>query len=349
MNINTIGHLVKTNPIKANLKPDDRRQKIDRMKRLYKPVNDKYDIRHVGRCSSMVEHSFRKAEVEGSNPSIGFMNLSEKYDLLQEIFKDFGKVVVAYSGGVDSTFLLKAAVDTLGTENVLACISAGPSEPRSQLQNAKNLAAQIGATLQTIETNELDDPQFTANKADRCFHCKSHLCQVLLDIAKEHSFENVIFGTNYDDLDDFRPGNRAMKVFGIRCPLAEAKLTKDDIRQLSRRMNLPTADMPASPCLASRISYGLEVTEKRLKQIEEAEDFLRTLGLVEFRVRHHDTIARIEVNPQDIEKITAEPLRCQIVDKMKSLGFKFVTVDLQGFRSGSLNEPLSEEEKQKSL
>jgi len=277
------------------------------------------------------------------------MNLSEKYDLLQEIFKDFGKVVVAYSGGVDSTFLLKAAVDTLGTENVLACISAGPSEPRSQLQNAKNLAAQIGATLQTIETNELDDPQFTANKADRCFHCKSHLCQVLLDIAKEHSFENVIFGTNYDDLDDFRPGNRAMKVFGIRCPLAEAKLTKDDIRQLSRRMNLPTADMPASPCLASRISYGLEVTEKRLKQIEEAEDFLRTLGLVEFRVRHHDTIARIEVNPQDIEKITAEPLRCQIVDKMKSLGFKFVTVDLQGFRSGSLNEPLSEEEKQKSL
>jgi len=140
-----------------------------------------------------------------------------------------------------------------------------------------------------------------------------------------------------------------MKVFGIRCPLAEAKLTKDDIRQLSRRMNLPTADMPASPCLASRISYGLEVTEKRLKQIEEAEDFLRTLGLVEFRVRHHDTIARIEVNPQDIEKITAEPLRCQIVDKMKSLGFKFVTVDLQGFRSGSLNEPLSEEEKQKSL
>jgi len=277
------------------------------------------------------------------------MNVKEKYNSLQEILRKLGKVVVAYSGGVDSTFLLKAAVDTLGTENVLACISAGPSEPQNQLQRAKNLAAQIGATLQTIETNELGDPKFTVNKADRCFHCKSHICRILLDLAKERGFAHVIFGTNYDDLDDFRPGNRAMEVFGVRCPLAEAKLTKDDIRQLSRQLNLPTADLPASPCLASRIAYGLEVTEQRLKQIEQAEDFLRTLGLVEFRVRHHDTIARIEVDPQDIEKVATEPLRSQISDKIKSLGFKFVSVDLQGFRSGSLNEPLSEEEKQKSL
>jgi len=277
------------------------------------------------------------------------MTVQEKFSKLQKILREMDSVIVAYSGGVDSTFLLKAAVDTLGTENVLACMSTGPSEPRNQLRLAKNLAAQIGAKLQTIETNELGDPKFTANKADRCFHCKSHLCRVLLEIAKEQGFENVIFGTNYDDLDDFRPGNRAMKVFGIRSPLAEAHLTKDDIRQLSRQLNLPTADMPASPCLASRIAYGLEVTEQRLRQIDQAEQFLRSLGLVEFRVRHHDTIARIEVNPQDIGKITAEPLRSQIVDKLKSLGFKFVTIDLQGFRSGSLNEPLSEEEKQKSL
>jgi uncharacterized protein len=275
--------------------------------------------------------------------------LEEKYNTLQKIIKDLTKVIVAFSGGVDSTFLLKAAVDTLGSENVLACISIGPVEPANQLEKAAKVAEKIGAQLQAIETDELGDPNFTANKADRCFHCKSHLCKVLLDIAKEQGFNHVIFGTNYDDLDDFRPGNRAMKVFGIRSPLAEAKLTKDDIRQLSRQMNLPTADLPASPCLASRIAYGLEVTEKRLKQIEEAEDFLRTLGLVEFRVRHHDTIARIEVNPKDIEKITEEPLRSKIVDKLKSLGFKFVTVDLQGFRSGSLNEPLSEQEKQKSL
>jgi uncharacterized protein len=170
-----------------------------------------------------------------------------------------------------------------------------------------------------------------------------------LDLAKEQGFDHVIFGTNYNDLDDFRPGNRAMKVFGIRSPLAEAQLTKDEIRQLSRQLNLPTADLPSSPCLASRISYGLEVTEQRLKQIDQAEEFLRSLGLVEFRVRHHDTIVRIEVNPQDIGKITTEPLRSQIVKELKSLGFKFVTVDMQGFRSGSLNEPLSEDEKRKSL
>jgi len=277
------------------------------------------------------------------------MNLQEKFGSLQTILKKLDTVVVAYSGGVDSTFLLKAAVDTLGAENVLACMSVGPVEPKGQLDRAVKVAKNIGVRLKTIEADELSNPLFTANKADRCFHCKSHLCRILSDIAKEQGFKHVVFGTNYDDLDDYRPGNRAMKVFGIRSPLAEAKLTKNDIRQLSKKLGLPTADLPASPCLASRFAYGLEVTEQRLKQIDEAENFLRTLGLVEFRVRHHDTIARIEVNPQDIVKVTAEPVRSQIVKKMKSLGFKFVTIDLQGFRSGSLNEPLSEEEKRKSL
>jgi len=277
------------------------------------------------------------------------VNIQQKYNLLQQILKELGKVVVAYSGGVDSTFLLKAAVDTLGAENVLACISTGVAEPSSQLQRASEVAKNIGAELQVIEMDELDDPKFTANKADRCFHCKSRICRILLDVAKEKGFDNVVFGTNYDDLDDFRPGNRAMKVFGVRSPLAEAKLTKDDIRRLSREMNLLTADLPSSPCLASRIAYGLEVTERRLRQIDEAEAFLRKLGLIEFRVRHHDTVARIEVNPQDIEKVTKEPARSKIVEKLKSLGFKFITVDLQGFRSGSLNEPLSEDEKRKSL
>ena len=277
------------------------------------------------------------------------LDLEKKYNLLQEILKKLGEVVVAYSGGVDSTFLLKAAVDTLGAENVLACIARGPSLPQSQYSRAIEMAKDIGVEVQTIKPNELADVAYSANKADRCFHCKSHLYGILIDIAKEKNFNCVICGSNFDDRDDFRPGNRAAEVFGIRCPLMEAQLTKDDIRQLSRQMNLPTADVPASPCLASRISYGLEVTERRLKQIEEAEDFLRTLGLVEFRVRHHDTIARIEVNPRDIDKVTTEPGRSQIAEKLKSLGFKFVTVDLQGFRSGSLNEPLSEEEKRKSL
>jgi uncharacterized protein len=277
------------------------------------------------------------------------VKLQDKYKSLQKILKELGKVVVAYSGGVDSTFLLSSAVDTLGADNVMACMSVGPSEPGNMFDNAVEFARRIGAEFQKIDADELADPNFTANKADRCFHCKSHLCKTLLDVAKQRGFDNVIFGTNFDDLDDFRPGNRALKTFGIRSPLAEAKLAKDDIRALSREMNLPTADQPASPCLASRIVYGLEVTEQRLRQIDEAENFLRGLGFVEFRVRHHDTVARIEVNPQDIEKVTTEPARSQIVEKLKSLGFKFVTVDLQGFRSGALNEALSEQQKQKNL
>ncbi len=273
--------------------------------------------------------------------------LEDKYKKLKKLLAELGRVVVAYSGGVDSTFLLKVAVDTLGAENVLACTSVGPAESAGQLKRAARFAKSIGVEHKTIRTDELGDPNFIANKPDRCFHCKSHLCKTLRDIAKKRGFDHIVFGTNYDDLKDFRPGNRATKVFGVRSPLAEAKLTKNDIRKFSRRLNLPTADLPASPCLASRISYGLEITEKRLKQIEQAEDFLRSLGLEEFRVRHHESIARIEVNPQDIEKITTETARSKIVKKLKSLGFKFVTIDLQGFRSGSLNEPLSEEERRK--
>jgi uncharacterized protein len=277
------------------------------------------------------------------------MELKQKYAELKRILTDLGTVVVAYSGGVDSTLLLKVVVDTLGAKNVLACLSTGPVEPRNVIERARKTAEQIGVELQTLESDELDDPQFTTNQADRCFHCKSHLCQVLLDIAKERGFKHVVFGTNFDDLADFRPGNRAMDVFGIRSPLAEAKLTKDDIRQLSRQLGLPTADVPSSPCLASRINYGLEVTEQRLRQIDQAEDFLRSLGFVELRVRHHDTIARIEVGGSEVEKLSKEPMRSRIVEKFKSLGFKYVTVDLEGFRSGSLNESLSEELKRESL
>ncbi len=274
------------------------------------------------------------------------MTLQDKYNLLQQILKKLHKVVVAYSGGVDSTFLLKAAVDTLGSENVLACIGISSSLGKSQYNRAIECSEIIGACVEEVEVQEVFDTKYSANNPDRCFHCKSHLYTVLQNIAKEKDFDNVVCGCNFDDMDDFRPGNKAAKIYGVQSPLMEARMTKDDIRDMSRKLNLPTADIPASPCLASRVIYGLEITEQRLKQVEEAEDFLRKLGFVEFRVRHHDTIARIEVQPEDMEKVTTEPERYKIIEKLKSLGFKYITVDLQGFRSGSLNELLTKDEKQ---
>jgi uncharacterized protein len=273
------------------------------------------------------------------------VNLKDKYNSLQKILKKLDKVIVAYSGGVDSTLLLKVAAETLGDEKVLACIAEGPSLPQSQYLQAVERAKNMGVKVRTVKPNELADVAYSANKADRCFHCKSHLYEILAGIAREQNFNCVICGCNFDDKDDFRPGNKAAEVFGVRCPLMEAQLTKEDIRKLSRQLGLPTADIPASPCLASRIAYGLEITEERLRQVEEAEEVMRGLGLVEFRVRHHDTIARIEVQPKDMDKIMAEQNRSRIVEKLQELGFKYVTIDLQGFRSGSLNELLTDEEK----
>jgi uncharacterized protein len=273
------------------------------------------------------------------------VNLKDKYNSLQKILKKLDKVVVAYSGGVDSTFLLKAAVETLGAEKVLACIAEGPSLPQRQYLRAVETAKRMGVEVRTVKPNEMADAAYAANKADRCFRCKSHLYGILADIAKERNFGCVVCGCNFDDKSDFRPGNRAAEVFGVRCPLMEARLTKEDIRNLSRQKGLPTADIPASPCLASRIAYGLEITEERLRQVEEAEEVMRELGLVEFRVRHHDTIARIEVHPKDMDKIMGEQNRSRIVEKLQELGFTYVTIDLQGFRSGSLNELLTEKEK----
>ncbi len=274
------------------------------------------------------------------------MNLKDKYNSLRKNLEKLEKVVVAYSGGVDSTFLLKAAVDTLGSEKVLACIAEGSSLPQSQYLQAVEMAKDMGVEVRTVKPNELADASYKANRADRCFHCKSHLYGILNSIAKEQDFGSVVCGCNFDDKSDFRPGNKAAEIFGVRCPLMEAEMTKEDIRNLSRELGLPTADVPASPCLASRIAYGLEITEERLKQVEEAEEFMRGLGLVEFRVRHHDTVARVEVLSKDMDKVMSERLR--IVEKLQEIGFKYVTIDLQGFRSGSMNEILTEEEKRKA-
>ncbi len=271
----------------------------------------------------------------------------EKYELLKDIFRSFGKVIIAYSGGVDSTFLLKAAVETLGAENVIPCIGISASLAQSQFQLALSSANKMGIEPEQVNLDELRDEKYSANKADRCFHCKSHLFGVLTKLAKEKEIPYVLCGSNFDDKDDYRPGNRAATVFKVRAPLMEAEMTKSDIRRLSRDLGLSTADMPATPCLASRIAYGLEVTEENLKQVELAEDFLRSMGFVEFRVRHHGSVGRIEVNDKDFEKIAKN--REMIAGRFKEIGFKFVALDLQGFRSGALNEVLTEEQKQKNL
>jgi uncharacterized protein len=273
------------------------------------------------------------------------MNDQKKYQKLQSILLEYGKAAVAFSGGVDSTFLLKACVDTLGADNVLPCIGISPSLAQHQFNQAHEMAKLIGVELIELPLDELDDPKYQANKADRCFHCKSYQFRTIAEYAKEHGFEKTLCGANFDDKDDYRPGNIAVKALGIKTPLMDAELTKPDIRSLSKEMGLPTAELPASPCLASRVAYGESITEEKLNQVEKAEDILRSLGFVEFRVRHHGPVARIEVPIKDINKIVAEPSRQHIVEKIKSLGFQYISLDLQGFRSGSLNETLSETDK----
>jgi len=274
------------------------------------------------------------------------MTVDEKYGSLQEILRSLRKVVVAYSGGVDSTFLLKAAVETLGAENVLACIGVSPSLARSQYDRAVDSARAMGAELREVNVHEILDGKYAANNPDRCFHCKSHLYRALWDVAHQADFPAVVCGSNFDDQDDFRPGNQAAAALEVGCPLMEAQMTKEDIRALSRGFGLATADIPASPCLASRLSYGLHVTSERLAQVERAEEFLKRLGFSECRVRHHDTIARIEVKPEDFPRVLSGSTRSEILAGLKDLGFKYVAVDLAGFRSGSLNEVLSDAEKQ---
>lgn len=273
------------------------------------------------------------------------MDIQEKYQGLNKLLQTYGSVAVAYSGGVDSTFLLKTCVDALGSDNVLACIGTSPSLAQHQLSQAREMAKLIGVDLVELPLDELDDPSYQINKGDRCFHCKSHQFRTIRDYASEHGIQHTLCGSNFDDKDDYRPGNMAVKALGIESPLMDAELTKADIRALSRELGLPTADVPASPCLASRVAYGETITEDKLNQVEQAEAVLRSLGFVEFRVRHHGRIARIEVPLSDIEKIIAAPVRQQIVEKIKALGFQYISLDLQGFRSGSLNETLSDEEK----
>ena len=272
-------------------------------------------------------------------------DIQKKHETLKNLLQGYGKAAVAFSGGVDSTFLLKACVEALGACNVLACIGISPSLAQHQLEQARTMAKLIGIELIELTLDELNDPNYQANKADRCFHCKSCQFRTIQEYARERGIEYTLCGSNFDDKDDYRPGNMAVAALGIGTPLMAAELTKPEIRELSRQRGLPTADVPASPCLASRMAYGESITEEKLNQVEQAEAVLRELGFVEFRVRHHGKIARIEVPPNDISKIADASIREIILEKIKLLGFQYISLDLQGFRTGSLNEMLSEEDK----
>ena len=266
--------------------------------------------------------------------------LLQKRSDLVNILEQMRSVIVAYSGGVDSAFLAAVANEALGRK-ALSVTAVSPSLAPSELDEATDLANRIGLNFMTIETNEIDRPDYQANNPDRCFFCKDELYTHLVRFAEEESFDSIVNGTNVDDLGDYRPGIEAAKQYGVRSPLVEAELTKDDIRALSRDMDLPTWDKPAQACLSSRIPYGTTVTVEALTKIAKAEQFLRSKVFKQLRVRHHETIARIEIEPSDFSAITSEPLRSEINQEFKNIGYSYITLDLDGFRSGSLNEILS--------
>lgn len=265
--------------------------------------------------------------------------LNEKYERLREILKDMGSIVIAFSGGVDSTFLLKVAVDVLGKENVLAVTADSETYPSSELEEAKELALLIGAHHQVIETSELAIPGYTQNDENRCYFCKNGLFEEVLPIMREKGFENVVYGLIADDMSEHRPGVRAAKEHDVRGPLQEANLYKDEIRTLSKELNLPTWEKPSFACLSSRIAYGEEITQEKLTKVDRSEFYLKSLGVRQVRVRTHGDMARIEVEPTDMQLVLDN--HRSISKKLQSFGYQYVTIDLEGYKSGSMNKVLA--------
>ena len=266
--------------------------------------------------------------------------LQAKHDQLKKSFEAMERVLVAYSGGVDSSLLLKVAGDVLGARNVLAVTALSPLYPEREVAIAKRVAQAVGVRHLLIESNELEIEGFSKNPVNRCYYCKRELFEKLMDLAKAEGIRFVVEGSTLDDEKDHRPGRAAVRELGIRSPLQEALFTKEEVRQLSRTLGLPTWDKPSFACLASRFPYGEEITPEGLKMVDEAEGFLFGLGFKQVRVRHYQNLARIEILAEEMERLMDQNLRETVVNSLKKIGYKYVTLDLQGFRSGSMNEVL---------
>lgn len=274
-----------------------------------------------------------------SAPALNESELLRKESALLSLLKEMGHVIVAYSGGTDSAYLAWAAVQAVG-ENAVAITADSASIPESHKRDAEAFAAQFGIRHEYIETFEFDNPEYVKNDKNRCFHCKDELFTRLDKVCLERGIASVVYGVNVDDLGDWRPGQGAASAHNVKAPLVEAGLTKAEIRELSRRAGLPTWDRPAAACLSSRIPYGTEVTKERIKTVEDGEEALKSLGFRQFRTRFHGDLVRIEVAVEELPKALQPEMAARFVEIFKPLGFHYVTLDLQGYRQGSLNESI---------